>query len=361
MRASQSAFSIAKALFLWHIVEMLRYSQEHRTSFGAIFYGSPHSFGGGSFLMNHPLPVDEGLVPFRGYHTWYRVVGQDTEDRLPIIVLHGGPGVPHDYLENLSDLARAGRRVIFYDQLGCGRSDHPHKPEMWTPELFVEELANLRATLNLTAVHLLGNSWGGMLAMQYLITKPQGVVSAVIESSPASVPRWMVEVNRLRSELPPEVEAILRRHEDAGTTDSQEYQDAMMVFYKRHVCRLAEWPGYLNRAFEMLAEDPEVYYTMNGPSEFHVIGTIKDWDITGQLSEIKVPCLLISGEFDEVTPATVEIVHKGIGGSEWMLMEGCSHLSHIEQPERFMQLANTFFDKTERRNGHKGFLGLFHR
>ncbi len=311
--------------------------------------------------MNRPLSIDEGFAPFRSYHTWYRVIGQDDADHVPVIVLHGGPGVPHDYLENLSDLARAGRRIIFYDQLGCGRSDHPHAPEMWTPELFVEELANLRSVLDLKDVHLLGNSWGGMLAMQYLLTKPQGVVSAVIESSPASVPRWMAEVNRLRGELPPDVEATLRRHEDAGTTDAPEYQDAMMVFYHRHVCRLAEWPGYVTRAFDLLAQDPEVYYTMNGPSEFHVIGTIKDWDITNRLREITVPTLLISGKFDEVTPATVEIVHKGIPGAEWTLMEGCSHLSHVEQPERFMQLANAFFDKTERRYGRKGFLGLFRR
>lgn len=288
----------------------------------------------------------EGYIPFHGYRTWYRVVGDAETDRhAPLIVLHGGPGAPHDYLENLEALADAGRRVIFYDQLGCGNSDQPHNPDMWTTELYVEELGVVRRALGLDRCHILGQSWGGMLAMAYALTQPSGVLSLVVANSPANVPFWLTEVNRLRSQLPPKVEATLRRHEAAGTTDSQEYQDAMMVFYNRHVCRLDPYPEFVQRGLARISQ--EVYGTMNGPSEFHVIGKIKDFDITPRLGEITIPTLLISGGYDEVTPATVEQVHRGIPGSRWELFEHCAHLTHVEEPDRFMALVNAFLAETE--------------
>ena len=291
-------------------------------------------------------PATEGYIPFHGYRTWYRMVGDsETGRHSPLIVLHGGPGAPHDYLENLEALADAGRRVIFYDQLGCGNSDQPHDPELWTTELYVEELDAVRQALGLDRCHILGQSWGGMLAMAYALTQPDGVVSLVVSNSPASVPFWLTEVNRLRAELPPEVEATLRHHEDAGTTDSQEYQDAMMVFYNRHVCRLDPYPEFVQRGLDRISQ--EVYGTMNGPSEFHVIGKIKDFDVTPRLGEITVPTLLISGGYDEVTPATVEQAHRGIPGSRWELFENCSHLTHAEEPERYMALVNDFLAQAE--------------
>ncbi|HEV7129644.1 MAG TPA: proline iminopeptidase-family hydrolase [Ktedonobacterales bacterium] len=300
------------------------------------------------------LLATEGTIAFRGYRTWFRAVGDPAWDpqHAPVLLLHGGPGAPHDYLEPLEALAEGGRRVILYDQLGCGRSDHPHQPELWTVPLFVEELGAVRAALGLERVHLLGQSWGGMLAMEYALTQPSGVLSLLIADSPASMPQWVAEANRLRADLPPEVQATLLKHEADGTTDDPAYQEAMLVFYQRHVCRLDPMPDCVNRTFEQLALNPEVYYTMNGPSEFHVIGVLKDWSIVDRLGEIHLPTLLLSGRYDEATPAIVATVERGIPGAQWVLFEQSAHMPHVEEPERFLAAVNAFLRRVE--DGERG-------
>lgn len=288
----------------------------------------------------------EGYVPVDGYRVWYRSVGGGEGEHTPLLILHGGPGVPHDYLENLEALASETQRVIFYDQLGCGRSDQPDDTSLWRVERFVEELATVRRELGLARVHILGQSWGGMLAIEYALTQPQGLVSLILSNTTSSIPLWVAEANRLRSELPPEVNDTLLRHEVAGTTDDQEYQDAMQVFYDRHVVRVKPIPEYVQRALDNTGF---VYAYMNGPSEFHITGVIKDWDRTDRLSEIKAPTLILSGRYDEATPAINTILHKGIAGSEWILFENSSHLSHVEEPELYMQTVRAFLDRVEGR------------
>jgi proline-specific peptidase len=292
--------------------------------------------------MSSTQPVSEGYIPFKGYRTWYQAVGDPANDaaRPPLLALHGGPGAPHDYLENIANLAKDGRRVIFYDQLGCGRSDKTGKPEIYTVPLFVEELGEVRRALGLERVHLLGSSWGGMLAMEYALTQPSGVVSLLIESSPASIPLWVAEANRLRAELPPEVQATLLKHEANGSFDTPEYQQAVGVFYDRHVCRVSPMPDFVERTFESMSQ--EVYGTMNGPNEFHVIGTLKNWDITSRLGEIALPTLLLSGRYDEATPTIMGKVHDGIRGSEWVLFENSSHMSHVEEEGRWMEVVSAW-------------------
>jgi L-proline amide hydrolase len=148
--------------------------------------------------------VQEGRVPFRGYETWYRIIGDsEAPGKFPLVCLHGGPGAAHDYLESLQAMAETGRRVIFYDQLGCGRSSIPEsKPEMWTIQLYIDELNALRDALGLDRIHLLGQSWGGMLGMEYALTQPQGLESLIVASSPASMIQWVEEANRLRESSP---------------------------------------------------------------------------------------------------------------------------------------------------------------
>jgi len=293
--------------------------------------------------------IKEGYIPFKGYRTWYRIVGAGEEPgKLPLLCLHGGPGACHDYLEGLDPMADTGRRVVYYDQLGCGHSHiDESKPSMWTIPLYVEEIDVVRQALGLERIHMLGQSWGGMLSMEYMLTQPQGIASLTISNSPASMTQWVEEANKLRRELPPEVEATLKKHEQAGTTSDPEYQEATQVFYDRHVCRTLPNPEYVQRSFEKLAEYPEVYNTMNGPSEFHVTGTLKTWDVRHRLSEIHAPTLVISGEFDEATPIIAETVHKGISGSEWVLFENCSHITHAEEPERYMQVLAEFIRRHE--------------
>ena len=298
--------------------------------------------------MAAPFPVREGYATFRGHKDFYRIVGGGEEPgKLPLLCLHGGPGVPHPYLTPLERLAATGRRVIFYDQLGCGDSDHPSDPAMWTVDLFLEEVEVIREALGLDRIHLFGSSWGGMLAMRYALDQPAGLASLITAGSPASVPGWMVELARLRADLPPETEATLRKHEAAGTTDDPAYQEAMLVFYRKHVCRLEPWPDYVDRAFAETGQ--EVYNVMNGPSEFHVIGVIKDFDITTRLGEIRVPTLVTCGRHDEVTPATNEVVHRGIPGSEMVVFEQSSHLCFVEEQDRYLQVAGDFLARVEAR------------
>jgi proline-specific peptidase len=295
------------------------------------------------------LAVAEGRIPFSIGHTWWRSVEPERDEgRVPLLCLHGGPGANWLHLKPYEVLADE-RRVVFYDQLGAGNSavSQPHDPAMWTPDLYVEEVDAVREALGLERVHVLGHSWGGMLGMQYAAGRPEGLVSLIVESSPPSVPDWMPEIARLRSELPPEVEATLREHEEAGTTDSEEYEEAVMVFYRRHLCRTEPWPDWLVECFTLLDANPEVYHSMNGPSEFHVIGSIRDWDITDRIGQIEVPTLIFSGRYDEVTPACTEAAHRLIPGSEYVVMEESSHTSQAEQPEETFALVRDFLSRAE--------------
>jgi L-proline amide hydrolase len=170
------------------------------------------------------------------------------------------------------------------------------------------------------------------------LTQPAGLRALVLANTAASFPDFVAEANRLRALLPPEVEETLRRHEEAGTTADPEYEAACLVFYGRHVCRLDPWPDEVIEAFAWIERDPTVYHTMNGPREFHVIGSIRDWQSKERLGEIAVPTLLVSGRNDEATPALQETLHAGIRDSEWVCFEDSSHMPHVEERGRYMQV-----------------------
>jgi L-proline amide hydrolase len=280
-------------------------------------------------------------------NTWYRVVGDLKSGKTPVMVLHGGPGAGHNYCEPIAELiAQTGRAAVLYDQLGCGNSTHlPDAPkEFWTPELFMEELVLLTKHLGIADDYaIVGQSWGGMLGMQFAITQPQGLKALVVADSPASMEVWVSEANKLRKQLPPEVEATLLKHEAAESTEDPEYIAAVDVFYARHLCRIPQ-PPYVVASFEQLAADPTVYHTMNGPSEFHVIGSLKTWDIRKDLGKITSPTLLVSGQYDEATPAMVEEINKLIPGSTWELFPESSHMPHVEEPARFKRIVTAFLD-----------------
>jgi L-proline amide hydrolase len=288
----------------------------------------------------------EDRMSWNGHETWYRVVGElDGEaERTPVVICHGGPGAAHDYCEPIADLARSGRACILYDQVGCGKSEHlpSAPPEFWTAQLFKDELSELVRHLGIADRYaVVGQSWGGMLAMEHALDHPGGLRAIVVADSPASIPLWVSEANRLREDLPQDVQETLLRHEAAGTTDDPEYETAVRVFYDRHLCRVP-WPECLQRSFDQMAVDPTVYHTMNGPSEFHVIGSLKTWDITGRLHEIAAPTLLVSGRYDEATPHIIEQIHARIPGSQWTVFEESSHLPHIEEPEAFLDRVEVF-------------------
>ena len=272
--------------------------------------------------------------------TWFRITGDLDAGGAPLVLLHGGPGATHDYLLSMTDLA-GDRAVVHYDQLGNGRSTHyPERgADFWTVKLFVRELHSLVQALGIAdRHHVLGQSWGGFLAQEYAFTGPAGLRSLILADTAASFPDFVSEANRLRADLPPEVEATLRTHEEAGTTDDPAYMEACQVFYARHVCRLDPMPPEVVEAFTWIERDPTVYHTMNGPSEFHVVGSIRDWRSKDRLGEIGVPTLLVSGRHDEATPALQETLQNGIAGSEWVVFEESSHMPHVEERERYMQV-----------------------
>jgi len=298
--------------------------------------------------MSTPIPTEEGYLSFRGHKTWYRIVGgREEPGKLPLVCLHGGPGATHDYFGSLETFAASGRRLVFYDQLGSGNSDHVHDPSLWSMDLFVDELETVRRALGLERTHILGHSWGGQLAMEYALRQPPGLAGLVIANSLASAPQWAAEAVRLIGQLPQEVQQTIREHEAAGTTDSAEYQEAMDIFSQHygggHIDPKPEW---LKRAFSKIQVN-EVYLTMWGPSEFCVTGTLKDWDITGRLGEIKAPALVLCGRHDEATPAMAETIHHGIAGSELVVFEDSAHFPHIEEAERFLSVLDRFLTRVE--------------
>src|SRR5690349_6395300 len=209
----------------------------HRREAGVARVGDARSLG-----------VTEGAMEWDGDRTtyrktWYRVTGRLDPDaeRAPVVAVHGGPGATHDYLLALADLAGDGRAVVHYDQVGNGRSSrHPDAdPASWTVELFVDELARLVRHLGIgKSFHLVGQSWGGMLGPEFALAHPEGLRSLSICDSPASMELWLSAANRLRADLPADVQATLLRHEEAGTTDDPEYAEATKVFYNGHVCRV---------------------------------------------------------------------------------------------------------------------------
>jgi len=301
--------------------------------------------------MGVPEATSEGTVGFRDWRTWYRVTGELAgSDRAPVVVLHGGPGATHDYTLRMARLAEHGHPVVHYDQLGCGRSTHlPDRgPDFWTVELFLEELDHLLHELGVARrYHLIGQSWGGMLGAEHAVRGPEGLLSLVIADSPASMDLWVAEANRLREDLPPDVQQTLLRHEEAGTTDSPEYAQAEKVFYDRHVCRVVPNPPEVTRSFDAIDDDPTVYHTMNGPSEFHVVGTLRDWSVVDRVGRITAPTLLVNGAHDEATPATMQPFMDGIPDVRWETFPRSSHMPHVEEEESFLSVVGDFLRSHE--------------
>lgn len=295
----------------------------------------------------------EGFMPFRGYETWYRVTGDLAGPRLPLVVAHGGPGCTHDYVDAFKGItALDGRAVIHYDQLGNGKSTHlPEKgAEFWTVELFLAELDALLAHLGIAGRYaFLGQSWGGMLGAEHAVRRPEGLKALIIANSPANMHTWVAEANRLRRDLPAEVQATLLAHEAAGTLTHPDYIKASMAFYDRHVCRVTPWPAEVARTFAAMDADNTVYRHMNGPTEFHVIGTMKDWTIEDRLPRIAAPTLLISGAHDEATPEVVRPYREKVPDIRWVLFADSSHMPHVEETEACLATVSDFLKENDAR------------
>lgn len=301
----------------------------------AVFLGSCRQGG---------LQPGEGYVAVPGGRIWYRIVGGGT--RTPLVLLHGGPGAPSYYLNPLAKLADE-RPVVFYDQLGAGRADKPTDTNLWRVERFVEELAALRRELGLKQVHLLGHSWGTMLAADYMLTKPAGVRSLILASPVLSMSRWLKDAEALKRTLPESVQAVITKHESAGTFDSAEYQAAVTEYYKRFLCRRDPWPDDVNTTFAEMGLS--VYATMWGPSEFTATGSLRTYERAEQLKALKLPVLFTAGRHDEATPSATEYYRSFVPGAKLRIFENSAHLTMQDEPDAYVEAIRQFLHEVESR------------
>jgi len=286
--------------------------------------------------------MKKGFIDVTGGKVWYKIVGED-KNNTPLLVLHGGPGIPHDYLEGLEVLADE-RPVIFYDQLGSGNSDKTNDKSLWTVEHYVEELDHVRQFLKLETLHILGQSWGTMLAVEYMLRKPPTGIKSLILSGPAlSISRWIKDQRAYLKELPRETQACITECEKNKDFKSEKYRKAIDIYYHKHVCQMDPWPECLNRS--LMKMNPDIYEYMCGPSEFTVSGTLKSFERAEDLKNIKTPVLYTCGRYDEATPESTAYYKNLTPNAEMVIFEDASHEHHLEKKEEFIKTAREFLNR----------------
>ena len=282
--------------------------------------------------------VDQGFVDVPGGRVWYRRFGGG--DELPVLILHGGPGSASYYMEPLAERLGQHRPAIVYDQLGCGRADHPDDDSLWTVDRSVAELDAVRSALGLNRCHLLGHSWGGWLAIDYMSRRPAGIERLVLASTSASIPQFMAEARKLIAQMPEPFRTTIIELGAREEYDNPEYLEAVNVFYRLHLCRMDPWPEAMRKGEKTASTRP--YQVMNGPTEFDVIGRLATWDRTADLGAIDVPTLITVGRYDEITPACAQTIHEGVRNSRVVQFENSAHTAHLEEAERYAQVVEDF-------------------
>jgi proline iminopeptidase len=288
-----------------------------------------------------PVSVDD-YVSVTGGRLWYRMVGRGP--RTPLLVIHGGPGYPHNYLTPLEALADT-RAVIFYDQLGCGKSDWPDNPRLWTVERFQAEVEELRAALGLEKFHVLGHSWGSILAVEYSLAHPHAVRSLVLASPCLSAPRWAEDASLLIEQLPDHVKSPIYLHQANGTVDSEEYAVASREYDQRYVCRVQPYPAPMRESRASM--NSSIYADLWGPSEFFLTGTLKSYDCTGRLCELPCPVLFTCGQYDEATPGTTNWYSSLVPHSDVVVFENSAHMPHLEETGRYIEVLRKYLDRAD--------------
>ncbi len=291
-------------------------------------------------------PVSEGYMPFLGYQTYYRIVGEASE-KPALLLLHGGPGSTHNYFEVLDRIADTGRQVISYDQIGCGNSYLDGHPELWTQETWMDELIALREYLHLDQVHILGQSWGAMQAIAYIIDfQPEGVRSLILSSGHASSSLWASEQHRLIQYLSEEDQEAIRRAEATGKWDDPDYLRANEHYFERYVISVDEnSPECLRRPKRA---GNEAYLYGWGPNEYQPLGDLADFEYTNRLHQIEQPCLICSGTRDICTPVVAASLYENIPNSRWEVFKGARHTCFVEQTEKYCAILEKWLEEVER-------------
>lgn len=288
------------------------------------------------------MKVTEGYMSYLGYRTYYRVVGEKTEGKAPIVFVHGGPGSTHNYFEVLDELAVEGRQLVMYDQIGCGLSYVANEPTLWTAENWVNELIALRDHLDLDEMHLLGQSWGGMLAIQYMCDHfPKGIKSLILSSTLSSSKLWGEEQHRLIRYLPKEYQDAIEEAEASQQFSGHLYEQANTAFMSRHAGDVPTSlsPEPLSRAKKVGKESYEVAW---GPNEFTPIGQLKTFDYTNQLQRIDVPTLITSGSDDLCTPLVAKTMYDRIPQATWQLFSKSRHMPFVDETSLYLEVLSSW-------------------
>lgn len=288
--------------------------------------------------------IEEKYIPFREYQTYVRIVKEDDQDSVPILLLHGGPGSTHNYFEVLDPLAKQ-RPAISYDQLGCGNSYVDHHPELWTLSTWMEELDNVIKSLHLTRFHLLGQSWGGMLALAYALQQPQDLQSLILSSTLSSSQLWGREQHRMLKYMTKEEQDAIAKAEETRNWQDEMAQKAIARYMKLHCADIKDNdPECLRREKR---SGTESYMTAWGPNELTPQGTLKNFDVTDKLCEIKVPCLIISGTDDLCTPLIAKTMYDHLPYARWELFANARHMVFAEYTEKYLQLLADWCQETD--------------
>jgi len=282
----------------------------------------------------------EGFLTIGGFRIFYRSEGEPT--RGTVLGLHGGPGGCYDYLAPLFDLAKRGYRVVLYDQSGGGKSERLKDPALYTVERYVEEVEGVRKALKLGKVHLYGHSWGGMLAQAYALKYQSNLNSLVLSGTSPSIAALMGEGAKVFQTLPAEVRKAITKHESEGDFQNPAYVAAIEVFNHRHQGLVDPWPEALKYAFETFSLP--VGHTMFGQNLVAVSGNMRYWDVTGRLGTLKLPCLIICGDRDFITPRRHQLLHRKIRGSTLVIMKGASHASMWDARDAYVKHLADFLD-----------------
>jgi proline iminopeptidase len=290
----------------------------------------------------------EGYMPFKGYKTYYRIIGENSNGHKPILLLHGGPGSTHNYFEVLDRLSEEGRQVISYDQIGCGNSFVEGHPELWNEKTWLEELINIREYLHLDEVHILGQSWGGMLLIEYLIEKkPQGVSSAILASTLPDSKLWGREQHRMIKFMSADDQKYIAAAEASEDYSDENYLKANERYMELHCAGAVteDSPECLRRPKKSGAES---YLIGWGPNEYTPLGTLKDFNYTERLCEINVPCLITSGTNDLCTPLIAKTMYDRIPDAQWELFDGTRHMSFVEQNDKYCEVLSKWMREREK-------------
>ena len=289
--------------------------------------------------QSNKLKPGEGYINVTGGKVWYKIVGSG--DKTPLLLLHGGPGVPSYYLNPMASLSDE-RPVIFIDQLGCGRSDRITDTSLMTIESYVNQLKQIHDALGLKDYYLFGHSWGTILAVEYYFAHPEGLKALILSGPALDIPRWSKDADTLIATLPDTIQTAIRENEKNGTYDSPQYGQAVDYYYKLYLARKQPWSSDLDSAFSKIGEN--VYMHMDGPSEFTLTGNLRDYDATGKLGKIDVPTLFIGGEFDEARPSTVKYYASLVPNSKVEIIPDAGHLSMQDNPEYNNEIIGEFLN-----------------